>query len=225
MSNSRISLLALLFALGTPLATVAQEAAEAPAAEAPAAGVPAAPTDLSMGNEPAAAAGNEIYVKLNSEAWEVRCEKTSLGADPCQLYQLLKDGEGNSVAEFAMFSLPEGAQGPAVAGANFIAPLETLLTEGMMITIDSAKPRAYPFTFCTQIGCIARLGFTAEDIASFKKGGKATFTILPFVAPDNRVNLEVSLKGFTAAYDAMAEANVAADAAAKKAAEAAKPAQ
>lgn len=217
MLKSRISLLALLLAVGAPLTAAAQEG-EAPAAEEPAAEAPAeAPADpaadptggLSMGAE----VGGEspIYTAATFEAWEQRCEKTGAGADPCQLYQLLKDAEGNSVAEFAMFSLPEGASGPAVAGANFIAPLETLLTEGLVITIDGGKPRAYPFTVCTNIGCVARIGFTAEEIAAFKKGGKASFSITPFVAPDQKVALDVSLKGFTAGYDAMAAANKLAD--------------
>ena len=229
MLQSRISRLALVLALSAPLPALAQEtpapAADAPAADAPASDAPA--SSLSMGSDPAAAAKADsgIYVKESFEAWELRCEKTSLGADPCQLYQLLKDGEGNSVAELAMFTLPEGTQGPAVAGANFIAPLETLLPEGMLITIDTAKPRAYPFTVCTQIGCVSRIGFTGEEIAAFKKGGKATFSISPFVAPGQKVNLDVSLKGFTAAYDAMALANKAADEAAKKAAAETKPAE
>ena len=46
------------------------------------------------------------------EAWEQRCVRTEDGADPCQLYQLLKDADGNSVAEISMFSLPEGRGRP-----------------------------------------------------------------------------------------------------------------
>ena len=226
MLNSRISLLALMLSLGAPLAAVAQETEAAPATDAPATAETAAPANdtpnLAMGQE----VGGEspIYVAANFEAWEQRCEKSSLGADPCQLYQLLKDGEGNAVAELALFNLPAGSNGPAVAGANFIAPLETLLTAGMQLTVDTAKPRAYPFSVCTPIGCVAQIGFTAEEVAAFKKGAKATFTITPFIAPDQKVNLEVSLKGFTAGYDAMIAANEKADEAVRAAA-AAKPAE
>ncbi len=60
------------------------------------------------------------------EEWEQRCIRTESGADPCQLYQLLKDDQGKSVAEFTIFGLPAGW--PAVAGATIIVPLETLLT-------------------------------------------------------------------------------------------------
>lgn len=229
MLNPRISLLALALAFGSPLAAIAQDTTEAPAETAAettapaeagaAAGQPAAGGDLSMGSE--IGGQSAIYTASTHEKWELRCERVGLEADPCQLYQLLKDADGSPVAELAIFSLPAGAPGPAVAGANFIAPLETLLTEGMQLTVDTAKPRAYPFTVCTQIGCVARIGFTAEEIAGFKKGATAKFAISPFVAPDQKVSLDVSLKGFTSGYDAMVAANVKADAAAAAAAAAA----
>lgn len=207
---------ALLLALTA--APLAAQTTEAPAEGTVAADAPTA-DNLSLGQEVGAAADGpgSTYVAANFEAWEQRCVRTEIGKDPCQLYLLLKDKDGNSVAEFTMFNLPKGTEGQAVAGATFIAPLETLLTAGMMLQIDAAKPKAYPFTFCTQIGCVARIGFTAEEIAQMKKGANAKITIVPFVAPDEKVELGISLKGFTAGYDAVATANDAADEAAKAA--------
>ncbi len=224
MAKTTSTALALALALmASPLLAQTTEApAEgvAPAAEgtAPAAGA----DNLSMGTEVGGGDGvGSNYTAATFDAWEQRCVRTENGVDPCQLYQLLKDGEGNSVAEFTIFGLPEGAGGPAVAGATFIAPLETLLTAGMQVQIDTSKPKAYPFTFCTQIGCVARLGFTAEELAQMKNGANATLTIVPFVAPDQTVKLTMSLKGFTAGLEAVNAANAAADAAAKAAADAA----
>lgn len=202
---------ALAFALAliaTPL--LAQDTAAPAEGEAPAADA----AGLSMGVEIGGEGVGSNYTAANFDAWEQRCVRTETGADPCQLYQLLKDEAGNSVAEFTIFGLPEGANSPAAAGATFIAPLETLLTAGMQLQIDTAPPKAYPFTFCTQIGCVARLGFTAEEVAQLKRGATATLTIVPFVAPDQTVKLPMSLKGFTAGYDAVNAANDAADAAA-----------
>ena len=211
-----LALAALILAAGLAGQTaIAQETTEAPAEGAPAEG-----TDLDMGATEAPADGvGTTYVKATFDAWEQRCVRTESGADPCQLYQLLKDGAGNSVAEVGMFSLPEG--GEAAAGATIIAPLETLLTAGLRIGVDDAQPKVYPFTVCSQVGCIARVGFTAEEIEGFKKGGKATLTIVPAAAPDQVVALDVSLKGFTAGYDAVAAAQAAAREAAKAAGEAA----
>lgn len=196
--------------------------------EAPAEGTSPPPADaattdnLSMGKEVGAGDGpGSTYTAASFEAWEQRCVRSETGKDPCQLYLLLKDDKGNSVAEFTMFNLPKGTEGPAVAGATFIAPLETLLTAGMMLQIDASKPKAYPFTFCNQIGCISRIGFTAEEVEQLKKGANAKITIVPFVAPDEKVELTISLKGFTAGYEAVSAANDAADEAAKAAAPAA----
>ena len=233
MAKTKTAALALMLAPllalgGAPLfAQTTEEPAEAPA-EVPAEAVAAdgvSADGLSMGTE--IATGNAVgdtYVAGSFEAWEQRCVRTESGIDPCQLYTLLKDGDGTAVAEFTMFSLPAGSEGPAVAGATFIAPLETLLTAGMTLQIDSGPPKAYPFTFCTQIGCISRLGFTAEEVAQMKKGATATIVIVPFVAPDARVELPVSLKGFTAGLAAVDASNAAADAAVAASAPAEAPA-
>jgi invasion protein IalB len=171
---------------------------------------------LSLGTEvggaPAAPSIGQTYTAAAFDAWEQRCVKTESGADPCQLYQLLKDAQGNSVAEISMFALPEGGQ--AAAGATIVAPLETLLSEQLVLQIDEGKAKVYPFTWCSQIGCIARVGFLAEEVEQFKKGAKATITIVPVVAPDQKVVVEVSLKGFTAGYEAVRASNIATDAAA-----------
>lgn len=216
MAKTTSTALALILALAaTPL--MAQTEA-APATEEPAPADAAAAENLAMGQEVGGADGpGSTYNAATFEAWEQKCVRTESGVDPCQLYLLLKDQEGNSVAEFTMFNLPKGSEGPAVAGATFIAPLETLLTAGMTLQIDEAKGKVYPFTFCAPIGCVARIGFTAEEITAMKAGANAKITIVPFVAPDEKVELTLSLKGFTAGYDAVVAANDAADAAAQAA--------
>jgi len=192
------ALAAALLSLGQPL--LAQTTTE-----------PAAPTDLVMGQDPNAGLPGRDQVQVGAtylaqafEKWEQRCARTEDGKDPCQLYQLLKDGEGNSVAEISIFALPEGGQ--AAAGATFMAPLETLLTAQLRITVDTGQTRVYPFAFCTKEGCIARLGFTAQELDAFRKGAKATVTIVPAAAPDTDVNLDLSLKGFTAGFAAASAA-------------------
>lgn len=213
LSLHRPLAVALAFGLvsASGFAALAQEATEAPAETAAPAADAAVAEDLSMGQAPADGPGS-TYVKEAFESWELRCVRVAEGAEPCQLYQLLKDGEGNSVAEIGMFSLPTG--GEAAAGATIIVPLETLLPAGLRLAVDATEPKIYPFTFCSQMGCVARVGFTAAEVAGFKAGAKATMTIVPAVAPDKTVALDMSLKGFTAGYDAVEAARVAAEAAA-----------
>ncbi len=184
-------------------AAQAQEAA-APATEAPAADVANGTDSLSLGSEVKAPDGpGTTYTEATFESWEQRCLRTEDGANPCQLYQLLKDAQGTSVAEISMFALPPGQ--PAVAGATIVAPLETLLTEQLTISVDAATPKRYPFTWCAPVGCIARIGFTQAEVDGFKKGAKATMTIVPVAAPDQKVVLDISLKGFTAGFDAVSK--------------------
>ena len=216
MAKTTRAALALILALAAaPL--MAQTTEEAPKDGEAAEG--AADPGLAMGQEVGAADGvGSSYTAASFEAWEQKCIRTESGIDPCQLYLLLKDKEGNAVAEFSMFNLPKGSQGPAVAGANFIAPLETLLTAGMTLQVDTHKSKVYPFTTCTGQGCVARIGLTAEDVEMLKKGANATITIVPFVAADQKVELVMSLKGFTAGLEAVIAANDKADAAAAPAA-------
>jgi invasion protein IalB len=192
-------------AVGLTAPTFAQEAAtSAPASP----GADALNMGVVAGTPPApktqeTAAIGETYLSGTFELWEQRCIKSEDGSDPCQLYQLLKDKDGNNVAEINMFPLPEGNQ--AAAGATIVVPLETLLTANLQLAIDGTAPRMYPFTFCAQIGCIARVGFTGAEIDQFRKGAKATMTIVPAAAPDQHVDLDISLKGFTAGYEAVAK--------------------
>lgn len=176
-------------------------AEEAPATEGENSS-PATPP-LSMG-EPVNEAPQvgQPYVKETFGAWQLRCVKTENDRDPCQLYQLLKDEGGNSVAEFAIFPLTP-PQGDAIAGGTIIAPLETLLPEGVRLQIDGGDVRRYPFTFCAQVGCFARVGYSADEIARFKAGNNAVVAVVPVVAADQRITLNVSLSGFTAGYNAL----------------------
>lgn len=217
MARTTRSALALILALAAlPLAAQTTEETAPPAA--PAEGDATGAADLSLGQQVNSGGIGETYTAASFEQWEQRCVRTESGIDPCQLYMLLKDAQGNSVAEFTIFGLPPGADSEAVAGATFIAPLETLLTSGMRMQIDTGASKVYPFTFCAEIGCVVRLGFTAEEVAAMKSGANAVISIVPFVAPDQKVVLTVSLKGFTAGLAAVDAANTAADAAAAAAA-------
>jgi invasion protein IalB len=216
-------LLSLIAALGA--APAFAQTADAPEADAPAADPatpatepaadPAAPAadpapstniggGLDLGEEGAGAAaqnqGPRTYIKETFDDWALQCIEVPEGEDVCQMYQLLKDENGSNVAEASIFKLSNG--GRAVAGGTFVVPLETLLTQKLTVQVDSGAERRFDFSFCAPVGCYARVGFTAEDIQRFKAGAKAVVTIVPALAPDQKVAVEMSLAGFTAAYDA-----------------------
>lgn len=166
----------------------------------------AADSGLSLGEEvpqePREPQVGEPYIANVVGDWALRCLKAEEGrADPCQLYQLVNDDNGNSVAEISIFPIPNGNR--AAAGATIVVPLETLLTEQVTLTIDGGTARRYPFTFCNNAGCVARVGFTEEEVSLFKRGNAATMRMVPAASPDEEVNLTVSLTGFTAGYDSL----------------------
>lgn len=156
--------------------------------------------DLSLGQPASGPRVGEQYVKDVSGSWEVRCVKAEEGQkDRCGVYQLLRELAGNPIAEINVFTLAPG--GEAVAGANIITPLETLLQPQIRISIDGAEARLYPFSFCRQNGCYARVGFTALDLAALERGTAAEIVIFGLGNPDTPVQIAMPLDGFTAAYD------------------------
>lgn len=208
---------ALLVAIGPAGGAMAQSSgtpapATPPASDAPASDAPAAPA--AQGQQPAEATPapaegegpkvGQTYTKSTHGDWTLRCMKTQDGKDPCELYQLLKDANGASVAEASVLPMT----GKVQAIVTFIAPLETDLQQGLSLQIDNGKEARFPFLVCAPVGCVSRIGLTDADLAPMKKGKAATVTLHPFGAPaDQRVRLNLSLAGFTAGLDALIEAN------------------
>lgn len=189
-----------------PAPTAETPAATAPAAAAPTAEAPAAPSAPVPTTAPTIeqAQVGQTYAKSSHGDWILRCMKTPEGKDPCELYQLLKDAQGASVAETSILPMT----GNVKAVVTFVSPLETDLQAGLGLQIDSGKAGRYPFMLCAPVGCISRIGLTDAELTPMKKGNKATVTLLPFGAPkEQMVQLALSLKGFTAGMDALAEAN------------------
>ena len=199
---------AVLIAAFLPLQLIAQEQSES--GEAPATseveaeteeGETETPSDLSIGTAVTGPQVGQTYDVQSIKDWTLRCVKTESGDDPCRLHQLLRDAQDTPVAEINFFTVPEGGQ--IAAGASVVTPLETLLTEQIRLSIDGGQARLYPFRFCNRIGCISRMGFTADELAQFKRGANAQIVIVPATAPDAEVVLSISLSGFTAGFDAL----------------------
>ncbi len=153
-------------------------------------------TDLDMGNE---VLDDPTYTQAVHEDWELKCFRSEAEQDPCQMYQLLFEEGGNPVAEFSIFRLP--GQSQAMAGATIIVPLGTLLTEDIKISVDGGRAKSYSYRFCNMVGCYAQIGLTEDDVNAFRRGMEAQIQIVPAQAPDQVVNIPVSLRGFTAAFE------------------------
>jgi len=184
----RTYLIALTTALLVPAALMAQTA-----------DTPSIQDQLSLGEDASIPQVGQTYTKETNGDWDVRCIKTVDGLDePCQMYQLMSDDEGTPVAEISIFRLPEG--GRAIAGATIVVPLETSLPPQLVMQVDQGATRRYPYSFCNTIGCYSRVGLLDEEVDAFLAGKAAKLTIVPAMAPDQTVELTMSLIGFTASY-------------------------
>ena len=200
-----LSVAALIAALTLP--AFAQDTAETDAAPQP-------DSEFNMGEavdengDPVASAPQDPqpgqqYLREVFNDWALRCLRVETGDDPCQMYQLLNDNDGNAVAEIAIVGLED--EGSAVAGATIVVPLETLLTGQLTLRVDGGQARRFPFNFCNVGGCVTRVGLTQEDVNLFRGGATATLSMVPAAAPDQTVTVTMSLSGFTAAYAAATE--------------------
>ena len=186
----------LLIATMAGAPAIAQDTQQTPAKDEETTTTP----DLPLGEEIVdGVAVGTIYEKEKIGDWTLRCSRTADGKDPCHIYQLMQDDKGNSVAEINLF--PLSGDEIRVAGATIAVPLGTLLTEQLRLSVDGGATKRYQFTYCSVQGCYARIGLTAEDIAGFKRGSAAILSIVPVAAPNARVDVRLSLNGFTKAFE------------------------
>ena len=185
-----LTLLAGVALTGSALAQEASSGTETPAPTG---------SDLDLG-ETGPRVG-EQYIREKSGDWEVSCIKTQEGNDPCAMVQILNGPQGEPIAEITIGKLPEG--GAAVAWANVIVPLETLLQAQLAISVDGAPRKLYNYHHCVPVGCVAQLGLTQGDIDAMKAGSKAVLSLVPARAPDQIINMDMSLSGFTSGFDGL----------------------
>lgn len=146
------------------------------------------------------------YAKETFGDWEMLCIKTEEGPEPCEIGQLILDGNGNAVSDVRMFPLPPGSE--AIAGATFITPLGVALQSGLLFAVDDKKPKQYPFQFCNNIGCVSRIGFTPLELQAMRKGETGIMSFRLVDNPQQPVNVGVSLKGFAAAFAALSKLRI-----------------
>lgn len=180
--------LALVAALAT--------GANAQTAKKPAAGA------FPVGKTPVIQVG-QTYTAKTYGNWDLMCVKVAKGPEPCEIGQLVVDGKSNPIADIRIFPLPPGRA--AIAGATIVTPLGVLLKDGMVITIDKNAPKQYPFTFCTKIGCIARVGLTGLELQSLRTGKTGKITVVLASNPQNPLTIPMSLKDFATAYAALSK--------------------
>lgn len=92
------------------------------------------------------------------------------------------------------------AEGRPVAAAMTVnTPLGVLIPYGVRIRIDNGEVSPVPLLRCLPDNCAARAPLSAEAVEQLKKGSVAKFGFFL----QEEVLVDVSLSGFTAAYNAL----------------------
>ncbi|MFW5881513.1 MAG: invasion associated locus B family protein [Roseicyclus sp.] len=181
------------------------------AAAAAAVSMTAAPLALAQ-SATAERTPGEAYVAEVFTDWELRCVNPAEEGQPeqCEMFQIMLDEQDNPVAVFRV-SVPLALSEGQVAAAVIVTPLETLLAPGIRIRIDESEPVGVPFTLCDTGGCLARIPLDQDSIDMFQAGGDAFLEIFALVRSELGevggvpIPLTASLRGFTAAYEALQE--------------------
>ena len=144
----------------------------------------------------------DVYLAGNKGDWTIRCiTETNGKPDKCEIQQLLFLNENTPIAEISLFKLPAGEI--AIAAANVMVPLETLLTNKFRFAFSKELVKEFPYSFCNKNGCLVRMGLLEEDIEAMKRGANSEISITHIANPKSAINLTLSLNGFTAAFETL----------------------
>ena len=140
----------------------------------------------------------EPYIKERFENWTLKCIAPLHSVERCEANQIIFNPQKQPVAEISIFKLP-GDQ-VAAAAATIIVPLETVLSEGLILSIQDLEPKKYQFKFCNALGCYSQIGLTYSEVEELKKKEKASIFLKHISSGDQRIAIPISLAGFTKAF-------------------------
>lgn len=112
-------------------------------------------------------------------------------------------GEGYGAPQQLL--LKYGNRHGLIAGATIATPLDTLLAPGLRLQIDATDPANIPFNHCDKANCYVNFAIAPAELERLKKGSQIKMAVVPLFAPDKPVEVTISLKGFTAAYEQVAK--------------------
>jgi invasion protein IalB len=145
------------------------------------------------------------------EDWELVCippaasepdsaaDATEASPD-CRISQRLAVAESGETV-FLLTGLPGDDADTYVAIVS--VPLRGYLAPGIELRVDTREPVRILYETCDPSGCHAGFALEGEVLQAFRAGLTARFRV--WTARDEPVDLDVSLIGFTAAFEALRE--------------------
>ncbi|SDM02822.1 Invasion protein IalB, involved in pathogenesis [Modicisalibacter muralis] len=131
------------------------------------------------------------------EDWEVRCPTNAQPAI-CEMTQLVNNPQSGQPIMRVIMAYPQEID---TAAMIFLLPLGVRLSPGLQLVVDNGEPINFPYQVCQQQGCRADLPISESLRQRMRNGSTATVSV---IGPrGNRLDLPVSLQGFTAADDSI----------------------
>ena len=140
----------------------------------------------------------EPYIKERFENWTLKCIKPVNSVERCEANQIIFNQKKQPVAEISIIKLPKGQV--AAAAATIIVPLETILSEGLVLAIQELEPKKYQFKFCNSLGCYSQIGLTDNEVDALKRKEKASIFLKHISSGDQQIVIPMSLDGFTETF-------------------------
>ncbi|WP_280546838.1 invasion associated locus B family protein [Halomonas sp. 11-S5] len=131
--------------------------------------------------------------------WEVICPPAgSQGA--CTMSQLVTNPGSNDPLMRVIVGYPPELEGrPAM---TFLLPLGVRLAPGLQLSVGGGEPAQFPYQVCLEQSCRADLPLEPSLLQGLRSGSSATLSL---IGPrGNRMDLDISLMGFTDASERIA---------------------
>jgi invasion protein IalB len=130
--------------------------------------------------------------------WSLVCQTNQAGVQECIIFQEMHEqATGPTIARLTVLKVTE-TPNPLLI---ITTPLGVMLPPGVVIYIDQKEIGRMPFQVCIEPGCRSQAEMPTDLLQSFKAGSGGTVKL---VRPDGQeMSVTFSLKGFTAAFDAL----------------------
>ena len=134
------------------------------------------------------------YIKETNKDWNLKCIAPKNSIERCEANQIIVNDKKQPVAEISIFKLSDNQV--AEAAATIIVPLETILSEGLILAIQDLEPKKYQFKFCNHLGCYSQIGLIKEEVEALKNKERASIYLKHISSGDQQVIIPISLDGF-----------------------------
>jgi invasion protein IalB len=141
---------------------------------------------------------SDRVLKETHGAWEIHCVE---GTDACVMQQFgnTQDGKRAMLVMVERLAGVEAQGQPVPAAMTVLTPMGVWIPYGVRLKVDQGEVMPMPLMRCLGENCFARAPLRQQDVEMFKRGSQAKFE---FVLTDG-VLVDLSLNGFTAAYNAL----------------------